>query len=248
MDRHRLLYSVIAKPMGPDCNLKCRYCFYLEKKRLFSPAISCRMSNEVLERFVRQYIESQDFPEIHFAWQGGEPTLLGIEFFEKVVAFQEEYAAGKNVTNSIQTNGTLLSDKWCEFLSEKGFLVGVSIDGPETQHNRYRVDRQGRPSFERVMRGVTFLKKHDTRFNTLTVVNDFNSRNPLELYRFLKDVSEGFIQFIPLVERRPDDAAKKLGMDLSLPPHGAEVDNRQSVMPWSVKPKRLGEFYIQIFD
>jgi uncharacterized protein len=247
MDQRNLRYAVIAKPMGPDCNLNCRYCFYLEKKKLFSAGASHRMSSEVLEEFIRQYIESQDFPEVHFVWQGGEPTLLGVDFFHKAVVLQKKYAAGKRVTNSIQTNGTLLDDKWCELLSANGFLVGLSIDGPETLHNRYRVDRQGRPTFSRVMRAVDLLKKHDTRFNTLTVVNDVNSRNPLKLYRFLKEVSEGFIQFIPLVERSPGKTARDLGMKLDMPP-GAEPGSGPPVTPWSVKPGRFGEFYVRIFD
>jgi len=247
MDQRNLQYAVISKPMGPDCNLKCKYCFYLEKKKLFGAEVAHRMSGEVLETFIRQYIESQDFPEIHFAWQGGEPTILGVNFFKKVVALQTKYAAGKSVTNSIQTNGTLLDDQWCDFLSENSFLVGLSIDGPEKLHNRYRVDRHGRPSFSQVMQGVDLLKKHDIRFNTLTVVNDANSRKPLELYCFLKEVSEGFMQFIPLVERSPGKTAKDLGMNLSMPPC-TEEDNGPPVMPWSVKPGRFGEFYVQIFD
>lgn len=247
MDQRNLRYAVIAKPMGPDCNLNCRYCFYLEKKELLGPGVPHRMSGEVLEAFIRQYIESQDFPEVLFVWQGGEPTLLGVDFFRKAVALQTKYAAGKRVTNSIQTNGTLIDDQWGEFLSANNFLVGLSIDGPATLHNRYRVDRQGQPSFSRVMRAVDLLKKHDTRFNTLTVVNDANSRKPLKLYRFLKEVGEGFIQFIPLVERSPGKTARSLGLNLNMPPI-AETGSGPPVMPWSVKPGRFGEFYVQIFD
>jgi len=247
MEQPNLPYAVIAKPMGPDCNLDCRYCFYLEKKNLFDAKVSHRMSGEVLEDFIRQYIESQNVPEIHFAWQGGEPTLLGVDYFKEAVGLQKKNAAGKRVTNSIQTNGTLIDDKWCEFLRANDFLVGLSIDGPARLHDRYRVDRKGRSSFARVMGAVDLLIKHGTRFNTLTVVNDANSRHPLELYRFLKEISEGFIQFIPLVERSPGKTAKGLGMNLDMPP-AAEAGAGPPLKSWSVTPRRFGEFYVQIFD
>jgi len=162
------------------------------------------MSPGVVETFIRQYLALRDVPEVQFVWQGGEPTLLGVEFFRRVVELQRKYANGKTVTNAIQTNGILLDDEWCEFLTEYGFLAGLSIDGPRELHDRYRVDKRGKPTFDAVMRALEFLKKHNTPFNTLTVVNDANSQHPLEVYRFLKEVSEGFMQFIPLVERKPD--------------------------------------------
>lgn len=206
------------------------------------------MSSEVLEAFVRQYIASQDLPEVVFSWQGGEPTLLGIDFFGKVVELQKKYSNGKNVNNAFQTNGVLLDDRWCEFLTKHGFLVGLSIDGPEELHNRYRVDKQGKPTFDAVMNGIAHLKKHKTQFNTLTVVNDDNSRHPLEVYRFLREVCEGFMQFIPLVERIQDEEAKTLDLKLGMPPGPGKQDGASQVTTWSVKPKRFGEFYIQIFD
>ena len=171
MHNHKTPYAIIAKPIGPICNLNCKYCFYLEKQQLFQNKGSFRTSSEALETFIRQYIESQERPEVQFSWQGGEPTLLGVEFFQRVVELQNGYANGKRVNNALQTNGFLLDDRWCEFLTEHGFLVGLSIDGPEELHNRYRVDKRGRPTFEAVMRGLEFLKKHKTSFNTLTVVN-----------------------------------------------------------------------------
>ena len=241
-------YTVIAKPIGPLCNMACRYCFYLEKERLFREHGSFRMSSEILEAFVRQYIALQDAPEVQFTWQGGEPTLLGVEFFRRVVELQKKYANGKTVTNSIQTNGILLDDRWCEFLTDNGFLVGLSIDGPRKLHDLYRVDKRQRPTFDRVMRGLEFLKKHNTEFNTLTVVNNANSRYPLEVYRFLKEVGKGFMQFIPLVERKPDKEARELGLELGLPPVPGEKDTTSRVTPWSVKPNQFGEFYVQIFD
>jgi len=138
-------FQIMIKPFGPICNLGCRYCFYLEKKNLYKNTSSFHMSPEVLERFIRQYVASQDVPEVLFAWQGGEPTLLGIDFFHTVVSLQKKYADGKKISNSIQTNGTLLNDEWCEFLSRDDFLVGLSIDGPRELHDHYRKDKNGKP-------------------------------------------------------------------------------------------------------
>ena len=241
-------FSVMIKPTGPLCNLACRYCFYVEKKSLYRQTQSYRMSDEVLETFVRQYLSSQEVPEVQFCWQGGEPTLLGIDFFRRAVELQRRYANGKTFSNAFQTNGILLNDEWCRFLSEQGFLVGLSIDGPREVHDRYRRDRQGRGSFDAVMKAVEMLKKHGTRYNTLTVVNDVNVRQPLAVYRFLKEIGDGFMQFVPLVERRPNDVAGALGLNLGLPPRLKQGDQGLRVMPWSVHPGRLGEFYVQIFD
>ena len=206
------------------------------------------MTNEVLEAFIRQYMGSQDLPEVVFSWQGGEPTLLGIDFFSKVVEVQKKCANGKKVNNAFQTNGILLDDRWCEFLSDHDFLVGLSIDGPRELHDRYRLDKRQRPTFDAVMRGAGFLKKHGTQFNTLTVVNDTNSRHPLKLYRFLKEMGDGFMQFIPLVEGRSDHRAMELGLSLCLPPVPDDNNHTSAVAPWSVRPKQLADFYIQVFD
>jgi uncharacterized protein len=206
------------------------------------------MSPGVVETFIRQYLALRDVPEVQFVWQGGEPTLLGVQFFRRVVELQRKYANGKTVTNAIQTNGILLDDEWCEFLTVYGFLAGLSIDGPKELHDRYRVDKRGKPTFDAVMRALEFLKKHNTPFNTLTVVNDENSQHPLEVYRFLKEVGEGFMQFIPLVERKPDAEAEALGLGLSLPPVPGHENHTSLVTPWSVTPKQFGEFYVQIFD
>ncbi|NQU15552.1 MAG: anaerobic sulfatase-maturation protein [Desulfobacteraceae bacterium] len=248
MHNQNLPFAIIAKPFGPICNLDCRYCFYLEKKRLFRDTSRFQMTPEILETFIRQYIESQDVPAVHFSWQGGEPTLLGVDFFQRVVALQDRYANGKKVTNAIQTNGIVLDDGWCEFLANNDFLVGLSVDGPRELHDRYRVDKRQRPTFDAVMRGVGFLKKHGTSFNTLTVVNDVNSQSPLEVYLFLREIGDGFMQFIPLVERKPDHNAKGLGLSLGLPPTPDDKDQTSTATPWSVRPKQLGEFYVRIFD
>jgi uncharacterized protein len=242
-------YHVMTKPIGPLCNLDCKYCFYLEKEKLFPSNENFRMSDEVLENYVRQYIAGQSVPEVSFAWQGGEPTLMGVNFFRKVVALQRQYANGKTITNAMQTNGTLLDDEWCAFLAEHGFLVGLSIDGPAKLHDTYRVTKKGGGSYSKVIAGLRLLKKHKVEFNTLTVVNRVNSRRPLEVYRFLRDIGSGFLQFIPLVERLPDAEAKALGLDLATPPRSdQEGEVRMPVTDWSVEPRQYGDFLCAIFD
>jgi len=238
----------MTKPMGPICNLKCEYCYYLEKENLYPVNERFRMSDEVLEKYIQNYIASQDVPEIQFAWQGGECTLLGLDFFKRAVALQKKYAGGKVITNALQTNGTLLDDDWCAFFREHNFLVGLSLDGPIRLHDAYRVDKRGGPSYSKVIAGLRLLKKHAVDFNTLTVVNRKNSQKPLEVYRFLRDIGSGFMQFIPLVGRLPDEEARKLGLDLAMPPRVDEGMERMPVTEWSVEPKQYGRFLIEIFD
>ncbi|UCE08845.1 MAG: radical SAM protein, partial [bacterium] len=180
-----LAFHVIAKPIGPICNLNCSYCFYLEKEKLYPKRSHWAMSEKVLESYIKQYIEANEVPAVSFAWQGGEPTLLDIDFFKKVVSLQKKFANGKTIENGFQTNGVLLNDKWCEFLAENKFLVGLSLDGPEELHNRYRVNKAGKGSFQRVMRALEFLKKHQVDFNILTVINRANLQKSVEVYRFL---------------------------------------------------------------
>jgi uncharacterized protein len=211
-------FHLLTKPIGPICNLDCKYCFYLEKEKLYPDEHKWRMSDEVLEEYIRQYIQSQSAPEINFAWQGGEPTLLGVGFFRKAVELQKKHANGKTIANALQTNGTLLDDEWCEFFTQHKFLIGLSIDGPSDLHDKYRVNKQQQPTFDAVMRGLELLKKHKTDFNTLTVVNRANSQRPLDVYRFLKGIGSEFLQFIPLVERQPTQQLKALGYDFAEPP------------------------------
>ena len=216
-------FHVLTKPIGPICNLDCKYCFYLEKEKLYPGERKWAMSEEVLETYVRQYIEAQDGPEVYFAWQGGEPTLLGVEFFQRVVELQQKYAGGKRISNALQTNGTLLDDAWCEFFAEHAFLVGLSVDGPAELHDKYRVDKNGGTTFDAVMRGLGFLQKHGVDFNTLTVVNRGNADQPSEVYRFLKEIGSEFLQFIPLVERvAPTVDLKVRGVELAEPPVAGE--------------------------
>jgi uncharacterized protein len=234
---NRLGFHVMVKPTGPICNLDCRYCFYLEKDRLYPGTSGWAMSDAVLETFVRDYIAAQDVPVVTFAWQGGEPTLLGLDFFRRVVELQRRYADGRRIENTLQTNGILVDDGWAAFFAEHAFLVGLSIDGPRELHDRYRVDRGGAPTFDRVMSGMAALKRQGAAFNTLTVVHRDNARAPLDVYRFLKEAGSGFLQFIPIVERLN-------GASLSEP--GVAGGGR--VAAWSVDPVDWGGFLCAIFD
>lgn len=237
----------MTKPVGPICNLACTYCFYLEKEGLYPANQPFRMSDEVLESYIRQYIEQQPTDTVTFAWQGGEPTLLGVDFFRKVVALQRRHSIGKHIENALQTNGTLLDDEWGRFLKENHFLVGLSVDGPRALHDTYRVDKRQQPTFDLVMRGLHLLKKYAVEFNTLTVVNRKNSRQPLEVYRFLKEIGSGFIQFIPLVERKSAPPRRLAGFRLAEPPQPG-ADDSAPVTAWSVEPAAYGDFLISIFD
>ncbi len=236
-------FHIMTKPIGPICNLDCKYCFYLEKEQLYPGTKSWEMAPEVLERYIDQYIAAQPHDEVYFAWQGGEPTLLGVDFYRTVVALQQKHAGVKTIHNALQTNGTLIDDEWGEFLAEHRFLVGVSIDGPREMHDYYRVDKGNAPTFDRVMRGLEKLKAHRVDFNTLTVVNRHNSQYPLEVYRFLKEIGSGFMQFIPVVERRTGEPGAD-GLVLIRP----AFDRPAEVTEWSVEPLAYGEFLARIFD
>ncbi len=236
-------FHVMTKPIGPICNLDCKYCFYLEKEKLFPGSENFRMTDAVLEQYVRQYIEQQDVPEISFAWQGGEPTLMGVKFFRRVVELQKKYCpVGKRVTNAFQTNGVLLDDEWGGFLRENNFLVGISFDGPREIHDRYRVDKSGKPTYDRVLAGLRVLQKHKVEYNILCVVNRLNSQHPLEVYRHFKELGAQFIQFIPLVER-----AGTLDMFAEPPKlEGGELPS--PVTGWSVEAPTYGQFLCAIWD
>jgi uncharacterized protein len=212
------------------------------------------MSDEVLENFIKQYIQGQNADEIIFSWQGGEPTLLGLDFFEKVVAFERKYSNGKRIENDLQTNGVLLDDKWCEFLKRNGFLVGLSIDGPKELHDKYRVDKAGNPTFDKVLNAAKLLKKHQVPFNALTTVNYENAKHPLEVYRFLRDeISPRAIQFNPCVEVKvfTTDAPPFWGkIEHPKPGHPmAQPGNEYSIVTdWSVNAEDYGNFLCSIFD
>ena len=239
---------VLAKPVGPVCNLACEYCFYLEKKALFGPGERFRMSDDILSAFVSGYITSQPTPAVEFVWQGGEPTLLGIDFFKRVVKLQKPFAGLKTITNCLQTNGTLLTEKWCEFLKKHHFMVGISLDGPQEIHDRYRRDRKGNGSFDKVMRGLHLLQKHQVEYNVLACVARNTAGKPLDVYRFLRDQGVEFIQFSPVVERMPDACSRQRCLRLAGPALLGKDEQQTEVTPWSVIPDEYGDFLIDIYE
>ena len=236
-------FHIMAKPIGPICNLGCSYCFYLEKEIIYQNENKWAMPDNVLENYIKEYIEAQSVNEITFAWQGGEPTLLGLEYFKKIVKYQKQYANDKIIHNAFQTNGVLLNDNWCRFFVENNFLVGLSIDGPEELNNKYRVTKSGKPSFNKLMKGLRYLKKHSVQFNTLTCVQRNNSYKPLEVYNFLKEIGSSYIQFIPIVERTADETNKD---DLQL--ISPDYNKGANVTEWSVEPLQYANFLNAIFD
>lgn len=192
---------IMAKPAGSLCNLACKYCYYLEKSNLYQDNPKHIMSDELLEKFIKEYIEAQTMPQVLFTWHGGETLMRPISFYEKVISLQQKYARGRTVDNCIQTNGTLLTDDWCRFFHDNNWLVGISIDGPQEFHDEYRKNKQGKPSFVKVMQGISLLNKHHVEWNALAVVNDYNADYPLEFYHFFKQIGCRYIQFAPIVER-----------------------------------------------
>lgn len=238
----------MAKPSGPICNLNCDYCFYLEKKALFNGNNNCYMSDNVLKTFIDKYINSQTTPVVEFVWQGGEPTLIGLDFFKRVVELQIPYLKQKKITNSLQTNGTLLTDDWCEFFKKYNFLIGISLDGPEEIHNLYRKDFTGNATFDKVMKGLSLLKKHGVEYNVMACVAKQTAYKPLEVYHFFKDHGIEFIQFSPIIERTADLQTKQRGFHLACPSSIDKVEENQQITPWSVEPEKYGEFLIAIFD
>ena len=239
---------VVAKPIGPVCNLNCEYCFYLEKKALFAPNEQYRMSDDVLSTFIANYVTSQPTPIVEFVWQGGEPTLLGIDFFKKVIKLQKHFAGTKTITNSLQTNGTLLNDEWCSFLKQHNFMVGISIDGPKEIHDRYRKDGRGNGTFDQVMRGLKLLQQHKVEYNVMACVARETATQPLEVYRFFRNAGVEFVQFTPIVERLSDERSAKQGLRFAAPVvPGLQVQDTD-VTPWTVIPEEYGDFLIAVYE
>ena len=226
-------FHVMAKPTGARCNCACDYCFFLKKEKLY-PGSDFRMSDEVMKSYIRQMIEAHRTPEVQIAWQGGEPTLMGLDFFERVVDVESKYARpGQSIVNTIQTNGLLIDEPWCRFLRDHDFLVGLSVDGPREIHDVYRRDKGGKSVFDRAFRATRLMQNHGVAFNILCTVNAANSRRPLEVYRFFRDkLRARYLQLIPIVEREDETGAKQ----------GARLTER------SVEPAEYGRFLIAIFD
>ena len=232
---------IMAKPVGSLCNLACHYCYYLEKAKLYQDNPRQIMTDELLEKFIKEYIESQTMPQVLFTWHGGETLMRPLDFYKKVVALQRKYAGGRTIDNCIQTNGTLLTDDWCRFFHDNHWLVGVSIDGPQEFHDEYRKNKQGKPSFVKVMQGINLLNKHQVEWNALAVVNDFNADYPLDFYHFFKEIGCRYIQFTPIVERIFQHSD---GRYLASVEEGAT----ETVTDFSVTPEQWGNFLCTIFD
>ncbi len=239
-------FNLMAKPAGPRCPLRCSYCFYTEKQEMLGRESQFRMSEATLESYIRKYIAGSPGTEVYFAWQGGEPTLMGLDFFRRAVALQKRYAQGKTIHNALQTSGVLIDGGWCRFLRNESFLVGLGLDGPREIHDRYRVGRNGAPTFDRVMTTLKMMREEGVQFNTLTAVTREGAAYPEEIYDFLDDSGSRYMQFIPIVERIADENERSMGLSLAL--HGADRANSSPVMPWSVTPGGYGDFLIALFN
>ena len=232
---------VMLKPAGAHCNLACKYCYYLEKNNLYQNTPRHLMSDEMLEQFTREYIEAQTMPQVLFTWHGGEPLMRSIDFYKKALALQKKYANGKQIDNVIQTNGTLLTDEWCVFFAQNHWLVGISVDGPQEYHDHYRVTPAGKPSWEKVMQGISLLKKHRVEWNAMAVVNAYNAEHPLEFYHFFRDNGCQYLQFTPIVERLTEHEDGRTLASLA--------DDREiPLADASVTPQQWGNFLCTIFD
>lgn len=232
---------VMLKPIGGHCNLACDYCYYLEKSKHYNDIPKHIMSDDLLESFTREYIESQTMGDVLFTWHGGETFMRPLSFYRKALELQKRYAKGRRIDNVIQTNGTLITDEWCKFLKENNWLVGVSIDGPQEFHDEYRRNKNGQPSFVKVMKGVDLLNKYDVQWNVMGVVNDYNADYPLDFYNFFKSIGCHYIQFAPIVERiipRQDGR------------HLAHIKDQTDapLAEFSVSPEQWGNFLCTLFD
>lgn len=241
-------FNIMLKPAGSLCNLDCNYCYYLDKADIYGGR-EPRMTEEMLEEVVREYIAANDVPEVTFNWHGGEPLVLGIDFYKKAIEFEQKYAGGKIIHNTIQTNGTLLNREWTSLFRKHNFLVGISIDGPQDIHDRYRKDKGRNPTFDKVIRGIGLLYSAGVEFNTMSTVNKASEGRGLEVYQFLKSIGSHYMQFMPVLEhvKYPLDKNGK-------PVKGARpfiVDPHESgaqIAPWSVSDVGFGKFMCDIFD
>lgn len=231
---------VMVKPAGSLCNLRCKYCYYLEKGRLYAGQKNQVISDQTLETFIKEYIEAQTTPSVLFSWHGGETLMRPIAFYQRALELQQKYARGRRIDNTIQTNATLLTDEWCRFFRDNNFLVGVSIDGPQEFHDEYRRTATGRPTFHKVMQGIRMLNRYGVEWNALAVVNDYNADYPLDFYHFFKDIGCRYIQFTPIVERMA-----KRADGLTLAPG---MEEGGTLADFSVTPEQWGRFLCDIFD
>ena len=232
---------VMLKPAGSLCNLRCKYCYYLEKDKLYKQCKNHVISDELLEKFIKEYVEAQTTPQVLFTWHGGETLMRPISFYKRALELQRIYGRGRQIDNCIQTNGTLLTDEWCQFFKDNNFLVGVSIDGPQEFHDEYRRTATNKPTFVKVMNGINLLNKHGVEWNALAVVNDYNADYPLEFYRFFKQIGCKYIQFSPIVERV---VKREDGLTLAPGMQGGDA----GLADFSITPEQWGNFLCTIFD
>lgn len=235
----RPLY-VMLKPVGASCNLRCKYCYYLEKSNLYNEIPTRLLSDEMLEQFTKEYIEAQTMNDVLFTWHGGEALMRPLSFYRKAVKLQKRYGRGRRISNTIQTNGTLLTDEWCRFLHDNNWLVGISIDGTQEFHDKYRLTSMGNPSWSKVMRGLRLLKKYNVEWNAMAVVNDYNAEHPLDFYNFFKDNGCQYLQITPIVERLVEHRDGRQLASLS--------DDNAPLASFSVTPQQWGQFLCTIFD
>ncbi len=243
-----MAFNIMLKPAGSLCNLDCQYCYYLDKSEIYGGR-EPRMSIDMLEEVVREYIQANDVPEVTFNWHGGEPLILGLDFYKKALEFERRYADGKIIHNTLQTNGTLITREWADFFRDNGFLIGISIDGPQDIHDRYRKDKAGKPSFERVMAGLRLLLQGGVEFNTMSTVNRFSEGRGLEVYQFLKGLGSRYMQFMPVVEhvKYPVDRNGK-PLKQARPFIVNPSAEGSALAPWSVSDIGFGRFMCDIFD
>lgn len=235
-------FSTMVKPIGSMCNLDCNYCYYLDKSELYDKH-QPTMNDQLLEEYVRQYIESNDVPLVTFVWHGGEPLIAGVEYYKKALELQKKYADGKQIENCLQTNGVLLDERWCGLFKENNFLIGVSIDGPRDIHDAYRVNKAGEPTFDRVIRGIELMSRMGVEYNTLSVVNNLSEGRGAEVYRFMKSIGSRYMQFLPVVEHVVD--VEGSSRPLIVAP-GLAANSR--LAPWSVSALGYGNFLNDVFD
>ncbi len=234
-------FSAMIKPVGAHCNLDCTYCYYLDKAGIYDNKQPV-MNDELLETFIRQYIEGNDVPQVEFLWHGGEPLLAGLDFYRKAIVLQNKYKGEKTILNSLQTNGTLVNEEWCRFFKENNFLIGISIDGPQDIHDAFRINKGGEPTWEKVMRAIAMFQKFGIEYNTLSVINKNSEGRGTEVYAFLKAIGSQYMQFLPAVEYVVDDMKNRRP---AIVPPNTEGSYRA---PWSVSPAGFGEFLNDIFD
>lgn len=243
-----MAFNIMIKPAGSLCNLDCNYCYYLDKAEIYGGKEPV-MTLEMLETCIREYIAANDVQEVMFNWHGGEPLVLGLDFYKKAVALEQKYAGDKIIRNTIQTNGTLLTQEWASFFRDNDFLVGISVDGPQDIHDKYRKDKGGAPTFDKVMRGVSLLYRNNVQYNTMTTVNHASEGRGLEVYEFLKSIGSRYMQFMPVVEHVKYPEGKNGKLLKYARPHIVDPSEEgASIAPWSVGSMAFGKFMCEIFD